>query len=131
LRGYRLGLSLLLSLTLCLVVGCSRAPVSASAPPLEGALIWQDGQEAGELEGSSVEFEANGTVAGKANILSDGTFQVKTPLPEGQYRMRVVPASDRPKAVVLDARFQKFETSGLTVKKTSAPQYEKFRVIRR
>ena len=127
---YQMALGLLLALTVVAVQGCGGPP---PAPPIafEGAVVWQDGQDAGELEGSSIEFEANGTVAAKATLQSDGTFSMVDPLPPGQYRARIVPVAGRPGATLLDSRFQKFESSGLKVTSPANPPFVRFKVSKR
>ena len=116
-----------LALWLGAAVGCGGSSEPKSFP-VEGWVVWQDGRDASELEGGSIEFEANGTVAAKATLQSDGTFTLDQPLPPGKYRVRLVqPAGVR---TGLDPKFEKFETSGLTLDATSAPQRPKYKVVR-
>jgi hypothetical protein len=68
-----------------------------------------------ELEGGSIEFEKDGAVAATAALTGDGSFKLLKPLPAGTYRVRIQPpATPARKAVDVDPRYQKFETSGLT-----------------
>jgi hypothetical protein len=92
--------------------------------------VWQDGTEPRELEGGSVEFEADGTTAAKAELTADGTFRLEKALPPGRYRVRVLPPGSR-KPSALDAQFESFDTSGLVFTGTSEPQRVTFRVKKR
>ena len=75
-----------------------------------------------ELEGGSVEFEKDGTVAATAALTGDGTFKLMQALPPGTYRVRVVPpAIPARKGAEMDPRLQSFDTSGLKFTATSEP----------
>jgi hypothetical protein len=122
------GRSALALLTWCMVMGCGGSPV-AKQFPVEGAIRWPDETDAGELAGGTVEFEANGAVAGKAEVISDGTFTLENPLPAGKYRIRVIP----PPAAksMLDAKYQDFAKSGFTADVSSEPQSIPLKVTKR
>src|SRR5262245_58093348 len=109
LRAWRTWPALLLACGL--LTGCSgeSAPYQ---PPLEGKFLWPDGTEPRELEGGTVEFEANGVVAASAGLVGDGTFMLAKPLPAGTYRVRVQPPASGLR--VMDKRFESFETSSLS-----------------
>src|SRR5262245_47153904 len=113
LRGRDLGLGLLAALAWCGLTGCGTPTYEYQPPPVGGVVVWQDGAEPREMEGGSVEFEANGAVAAKASLTADGTFRLSSALPPGKYRVRVVPPPGSSKAAELDPRFQSFNTSGL------------------
>jgi len=99
-------------------------------PPVNGSVVWEDGGEAHELGGATLEFQANGSVVAKTQLQSDGTFALDTALPSGTCKVRIVP--DPAKAppptkgtthtMVLDPKYEKFETSGLTASQTSEAQ---------
>lgn len=112
-RGCLLRWGLLTGLLLGLVSGCGGGAGGVGKSfPLEGAVRWQDNKDAGELDGCTLEFESGGNVAGKANIISDGTFTLSQAIPGGDYRVRIVPGPNA-KASALDPKYQKFETSNL------------------
>ena len=121
-RGYRLGLNLLTGLLCCSFLGCGGSEYKSKVPPLEGFVQWEKGPTATELEGGSVEFEQDGTVAATAALTGDGSFRLVTGLAPGKYRVRVLPpATPLRKGAELDPSFQRFETSGLTFTATSEP----------
>jgi hypothetical protein len=93
--------------------------------------VWQDGTEPRELEGGSVEFEADGTAAAKAALTADGTFRLDKALPPGTYRVRVLPPPGSRQPSVLDPRFESFDTSELVFTGSSEPQRVTFRVKKR
>jgi hypothetical protein len=129
LRGYQRGLRLLTALTWCSVLGCGGP--TYQPPPVGGVVLWQDGTEPRELEGGSVEFEANGAVAAKTALTADGTFRLDHALPPGSYRVRVTPPPGSPRPSALDPRFESFVTSGLMFTGTSEPQQVTFHVQKR
>lgn len=96
---------------IAMLLGCSRE-VTPYLPPLEGTILWDDGLEPRELEGSTVEFESKGKVVATAGLTADGTFMLIEGLPEGTYRVRLQPPANAQAA--LPARFQKFDQSGFT-----------------
>jgi hypothetical protein len=90
--------------------------------PVEGQLVWQDGQPAKELEGSMVYFESteHRTVS-RSSVRADGRFQLTTNKPEargpdgvldGLHRVYVIDGSPS----IIDERFRNPATSGLEVK---------------
>jgi len=107
--------------------GCG-GPPEYRPPPLGGVVLWQDGSEPRELEGGTIEFEANGKVAASAGVRPDGTFLLEAALPPGPYRVRVTAPAERPRA--LDPRYERFESSGLTHTATADPQQVTFKVRR-
>jgi hypothetical protein len=130
LPGYRPGLWLV-GLALCFVLGCG-GETRVPAPPMQGTLTWEDGRDAGELAGGSVEFaQPNESLVAKAEVLSDGTFFLKEPLPAGKYLVRVAPPAGKPGAKMLGSRFQEFKTSGLTHTASSEPQNVRFKLGQR
>jgi hypothetical protein len=128
-HGYQLGRSLLAALACCALSGCGAGTPQYQPPPVGGLVLWEDGTEPRDLEGSTVEFESNGTVAAKASLTADGTFRLEQALPEGKYRVRLTPAAV--KTSLLDPRYQSFETSGLTFTAGSGPQQANFKVKQR
>jgi hypothetical protein len=83
------------------------------------------------LAGSTVEvaLESDATVRASGTIEPDGRFtldslkdgRVRRGAPEGTYKARIIlgdddPALQRKAAKVIPARYQRFETSGLTVR---------------
>jgi len=98
-----------------ILAGCGSASHMAAPLPVEGFVKWEKGTMATELEGGSIEFEKDGAVAATAALTGDGSFKLLKPLPAGTYRVRIQPpATPARKAVDVDPRYQKFETSGLT-----------------
>ncbi|SRR6266849_4406958 len=120
-RGYRLGLALLTGLTWFGLMGCGASEHKSTAPPLEGFVQWERGPTVTELEGGSVEFEKDGSVAATAALTGDGSFRLGTALPPGKYRVRVVPPAKPLRKAELDPRFQSFDKSGLEFNATSEP----------
>jgi hypothetical protein len=126
--GCRRSLIFLTAFTCCHLLGCGTP--TYKPPPVGGVVLWHDGTEPRELEGGSVEFEANGTVAASAELRADGTFRLEKALAPGNYRVRVRPPPG-PKPSALDPRFESFETSGLVFSGTSQPQDVTFQVKKR
>lgn len=120
---------LLLLAVLALPLGCSRE-VTPYLPPLEGTMVWEDGLEPRELEGSTVEFESNGKVVATAGLTADGTFMLIEGLPQGTYRVRLQPPANNKAA--LPARFQSFDQSGFvyTSPAESKPQTVSYKLSR-
>jgi hypothetical protein len=116
-RAGRFG-CLLTAVTLWTVLGCGG---QNPPPPVTGVLLWQDNSEVRDLEGGTVEFELNGSLAETAPLEADGTFKMDHVLPAGEYKVRVIPKPANP--TQMDPRLQTFETSPLTVTGTSAPQH--------
>ena len=121
------GVTFLAAVALCGLLGCGPKEYQPQSSPVEGHVRWKDGTDAGELAGGSVEFESSGTVAAKADLISDGTFTLPQPLPAGKYRVRVTPPQGSSE---LDRRYQKFETSGLSVTSTGESQSVSLEVTR-
>jgi hypothetical protein len=89
--------------------------------PVQGQLVWPDGQPAKELAGSMVYFESteHRTVSRSA-VGPEGQFQLTTDKPEARGPDGVPPGVHRVYVIdgepsLLDPRFRKPETSGLEV----------------
>ena len=101
------------------VASCSTAK---RVYPVEGAVVYQDGNPAIELARGSVSLESVADMSNAAGeIRSDGTFRIRSPLgqdgvPAGKYRVVVVPPEgadrDRPP---IDRRYGRYETSGIEI----------------
>lgn len=124
--------SLLLALGACLALGCGGSEYKAKALPVEGVVKWEKGPMITELEGATVEFEKDGSVAATAAITGDGTFKLMSPLSPGSYRVRIVPpAVVARKGAEMDSRFQSFDSSGLKYNATSEPGLVTFELKKR
>jgi hypothetical protein len=96
--------------------GCGR-----KLHPVEGQLVWQDGQPAKELAGSMVYFESteHHTVSRSA-VNEEGQFLLTTDRPEARGPDGVPPGVHRVYVIDgipprVDPRFRKPDTSGLEV----------------
>ena len=129
-RGCSLSVLVVIAIS---TAGCGGGQATAYQPPLEGAVAWSDGTPTSQLEGATVEFEANGKVAAQAMIRPDGTFMLDKAIPSGHYRVRVLPPPAEYKLpAVLDPRFEDFEKSGLTFTAAdSGPQQPSFTLAKR
>jgi hypothetical protein len=86
--------------------------------PVQGQLVWEDGQPATELEGYMIYFECTEErTLSRSKIHSDGTFQLTTNKPEnvgtdgapiGHHRVYLIGGP-------VEARFCRPDTSGLEV----------------
>jgi hypothetical protein len=114
-----------------LVAGCG-GDVTPYQPPVEGMVSWTDGNPPQELEGGSIEFESGGKTF-TTGLRPDGTFIFIDPLPTGSFRVRILPpppGSGQP--AVLDPKFTKFETSGLTYNSDAgAAQQVSFKITKK
>jgi len=91
--------------------------------PVEGFVKWEKGGMATELEGGSIEFEKDGAVAATAALTGDGSFKLLKALAAGTYRVRIQPpATPARKGAEIDARYQRFESSGLTLTAGGEPK---------
>jgi hypothetical protein len=108
---------LLAALGLVGALGCTTGgQYDGKVFPLEGALRYKDGTDASDLGGGTLELESSSKEIIKFTIASDGTFTRDEKLPPGKYRARIAPPPPKADAEYdMDAKFQKFETSGLTV----------------
>jgi hypothetical protein len=111
-----------------LLAGCDNA-ATPYQPPLEGVILWEDGTEPRELEGSTVEFESGGEIVAQAGLTADGTFMIEKPLGPGTYRIRLQPPASAQRNV-LPARFQSFDQSNLsyTAAADGKPQHATFKL---
>jgi hypothetical protein len=89
--------------------------------PVEGQLVWQDGQPARELEGCMVYFESteHRTISRSA-VKADGRFNLTTERPEARGPDGVPPGKHRVYVIdgvppLVEQRFRNPETSGLEV----------------
>ncbi|MBA4065904.1 MAG: hypothetical protein C0501_19730 [Isosphaera sp.] len=90
--------------------------------PVAGSVVWADGAPAVELAGGAVEFEsADRLRSARGEIGPDATFSLSTStpgdgVPPGEYLVVVVPPPPPGEAPsrLIDPRFCKFDTSGLT-----------------
>jgi hypothetical protein len=115
--------------------------------PVEGQLVWADGQPARELAGGMVYFEsAEHRTISRAQVEADGRFQLTTDrpggdgVPPGPHRIYVVEprrgggeSGEPPAPAQMDPRFGNPETSGLemTVPPPSNPVVLKVERARR
>jgi hypothetical protein len=92
--------------------------------PVEGTIVYPDGEVVTGLTGASVEFDPiAGKEGARGEVQSDGTFRLGTHKPgdgaaAGEYRVSIqppLPALDRPAPRVLDRRYENVATSGLRV----------------
>lgn len=106
-----------LAIALLAVSGCN-----SILQPVEGQLVWEDGQPANELEGSMVYFlSGEHRTTSRGLVRAGGKFELTTNRPESQGADGVPPglhqiyvvASAIP--VSLDARFADPSTSGLEI----------------
>lgn len=95
---------------------------------VKGTVVYKDDEDVAVLARGLVLFEpvdANVKVSVRGEIQPDGSFQMSTYHPgdgviPGKYRVMLTPPSfrgrrDDPRPVLLDDRFQDFETSGLKI----------------
>ena len=98
------------------LTGCGRR-----LHPVEGRLVWQDGQPAKELAGSMVYFESteHRTIS-RSTVGPDGRFDLTTEraeargvdgVPPGKHRVYVIDSAPP----LIDQRFRRPDTSGLEV----------------
>lgn len=104
-----------------LLAGCGGKTI-----PVNGKVQFKDGSEAGELAGYAIAFEAEGAKSsGVGEIQPDGSFTISTfgandgALP-GKHRVSISPPDSPdpdkpPQKSKLPAKYEKVETSGLTV----------------
>jgi hypothetical protein len=109
-----------LGLLLISAPGCDGAKLY----PVEGAIVYPDGEAVTGLAGASVEFDPiAGKEGARGEVQPDGTFRLGTHKPgdgaaPGEYRVCIqppLPALDRPAPRVLDRRYENVATSGLRV----------------
>jgi hypothetical protein len=108
--------------------------------PADGQVVFKDGTP---LSGGIVYFEpldATARTSARADIHSDGTFQLGTEVqgdgaPEGRYRVTIIPPLAPPAQrekkqapEVIHPRYQHPETSGLEYTVTSDPGKNHFRI---
>lgn len=89
--------------------------------PVEGQLLWEDGQPAKELEGAMIYFESTEhRSVSRSVVQADGHFQLTTDRPEARGPDGVPPGKHRAYVVdglpsLVETRFRRPETSGLDV----------------
>jgi hypothetical protein len=92
--------------------------------PVEGTIVYPDGEAVTGLAGASVEFDpVAGKEGARGEVQADGAFRLGTHKPgdgaaPGEYRVSIqppLPALDRPAPRVLDRRYENVATSGLRV----------------
>jgi hypothetical protein len=107
-------------LLLVAVAGCGGSKLY----PVEGKIVYPDGQAAVELAGASVEFDpVEGKEGARGQVQADGSFRMGTFQPAdgvvpGSYRVCIqppLPDLDRPVPSLLPRRYGDFQTSGLQV----------------
>jgi hypothetical protein len=113
-RNYLAGLAALALLSG--LSGCGRR-----LHPVQGQLVWTDGQPAKELAGSMVYFESteHRTIS-RSTVGPDGRFELTTERPEARGVDGVPPGKHRvyvidPAPPIVDQRFRRPDTSGLEV----------------
>jgi hypothetical protein len=103
--------------------------------PVEGTIVYLDGEAVTGLAGASVEFDpVAGKEGARGEVQPDGTFRLGTHKPgdgaaPGEYRVSIqppLPALDRPAPRVLDRRYENVTTSGLRV--TIKPETNRVRL---
>jgi hypothetical protein len=103
--------------------------------PVEGTIVYPDGEAVTGLAGGSVEFDPiAGKEGARGEVQPDGTFRLGTHKPgdgaaPGEYRVSIqppLPALDRPAPRVLDRRYESVATSGLRV--TIKPETNRVRL---
>jgi hypothetical protein len=92
--------------------------------PVEGTVVFPDGEAVTGLAGANVEFDPVGGKEGaRGEVQPDGSFRLGTNKPgdgaaPGEYRVSIqppLPALDRPAPRVLDRRYENVTTSDLRV----------------
>jgi hypothetical protein len=115
-----IALVIALGILLHSVAGCD----SARLYPVQGTIVFPDGQAATGLAGANVEFDpVEGKEGARGDVQSDGTFRLGTHKPgdgvvPGEYRVCIqppLPELDRPATRVLDRRYENLNTSELRV----------------
>lgn len=127
--------SVAISFTLCvlvvalLIIGIGCGPPGPKTYPVKGRVVYKDG-DVKELLYYQVQLESepDGKQKAVGEIEEDGSFslmsnvegQGRTGAPEGSYRARILPPSDRENAQkearkLLHPRYLSFATSGLKV----------------
>jgi hypothetical protein len=115
----------LLSAFIVFAVGCGGPKVY----PVDGQIVYTDGEPAANLKGYKVEFESvdalheGHAVSAEGEVKPDGSFQMTTFKPgdgvfAGKHRVIIAPPAsegDTPtKPHVINPRYLSYETSGLT-----------------
>jgi hypothetical protein len=103
------------------IAGCGEREIY----PVEGKVLFSDGQAAGELQGAFVVFDAANRKASARGVIGpDGGFRLSTNGNDdgayvGKHRVQIgiprsVPEGGATRVVTMDHRFTRFDTSGLT-----------------
>jgi hypothetical protein len=107
--------------------------------PVEGTIVYPDGEAVTGLAGASVEFDPiAGKEGARGEVQPDGTFRLGTHKPgdgaaPGEYRVSIqppLPALDRRAPRVLDHRYESFTASGLRVTIKAEANYIRLQVNR-
>lgn len=115
-----------------LAAGCG----GKKAYPVTGTVVFEDDRPAVELAGGSVSLESvadNSNAAGE--IQRDGTFHIQNPLgadgvPAGKYRVLVLSPPELRSRPVIDRKYARYETSGLTITVKEEPNQVPIKVHR-
>ena len=114
----------LLIAALLLCAGCG----GPTLYQVKGTVVYKDDEDVAVLAGGLVHFQPEDPevkVSVRGEIQPDGSFQMSTVhpgdgVPPGKYRVMLSPPSfrghrDDPRPILMDGRFQDFETSGLKI----------------
>lgn len=102
--------------------GCKRQEIF----PVEGKIVFSDGQPASELQGGFVVFDSMDRKAGARGVVdADGNFAISTEGDDdgaylGKHRVQIgipksIPEGGPKRNVTMDPKYTRFNTSGLEV----------------
>jgi hypothetical protein len=105
-----------------LLAGCG----GAGLYPVEGQVVWKDGQPAKEIAGAQITFEMEGKSSSHGSLKPDGTFTLSTGeragAPAGDYTVLIIEVGRKSigetgiEPAKIDLRYATPSTSGLTAK---------------